>query len=394
MKNKENTIPKGWQIKTIDQVCYNLDNLRVPISKDKRIKGSIPYYGATGVLDYVAEYIFDEELLLIGEDGADWSRFAESAYLIKGKSWVNNHAHVLKCKKINQVYLKEYLNFKDLNLYITGGTRGKLTKGILSKIPVAVPTPEEQKKIAEILACVDEDIEKTDEIIKNMQKLKMGLMQELFTHGVGHIKFRKTKLGEIPEEWEIKNLKDISNKIGDGLHGTPEYSNKSNYYFINGNNISDKKINIYSETKCISLEEYELYKKELSNKSILLSINGTIGNVGFYNNEKVALGKSIAYINCNKDTSEEFIAYQLETDRVINSFMKGLTGTTIKNLSLATIRQTPVFIPNIKEQKKIAEILSAIDDKVDIYKQIKLKLTELKKGLMQDLLSGEVRVTN
>src|SRR3989338_8884172 len=126
-------IPKGWRAATVEDVCENLDNLRKPVTKSDREAGDIPYYGATGIVDYVKDYIFDEPLLLIGEDGADWSKFANTAYTVDGRSWVNNHAHVLRCTKADRVFLKEYLNYEDLNSFITGGTRGKLTKGVLSK---------------------------------------------------------------------------------------------------------------------------------------------------------------------------------------------------------------------------------------------------------------------
>lgn len=101
MKTKQiqKNIPKGWEPKTINDICENLDNLRKPVTKSERDPGSIPYYGATGIVDYVKDFIFNEKLLLVGEDGADWSKFADSSYIIEGKSWVNNHAHVLRCKK-------------------------------------------------------------------------------------------------------------------------------------------------------------------------------------------------------------------------------------------------------------------------------------------------------
>ncbi len=379
MKTKQiqKNIPKGWEPKTINDICENLDNLRKPVTKSERDPGSIPYYGATGIVDYVKDFIFNEKLLLVGEDGADWSKFADSSYIIEGKSWVNNHAHVLRCKKANIYFVKEFLNYNNLGNYITGTTRGKLNKQALMSLKLIFPPINEQKKIAEILETVDKEIEKTDEIIEKTEKLKKGLMQKLFEKKNG---------------WKEVSLKKVTEKIGDGLHGTPNYSFDSEFYFINGNNLSDRQINIYPETKRISEEEYLFHKKDLNKKSILLSINGTIGNIGFYNNEKVALGKSACYINCKKDIIKEFIAYQLESRRIVDYFTKSLTGTTIKNLSLTTIRQTPILKPSTEEQQKIAEILSAVDEKISFNKKLKEKLTQLKKGLMQDLLSGEVRV--
>ena len=174
----QQNIPSGWKTHIISDLCDSLDNRRIPITKSERISGGIPYYGATGVIDYVADYTFDEEILLIGEDGADWSPYANKAFVVKGKSWVNNHAHVLKCKNPStHEYLEQYLNWKNLDVYTTGGTRKKLNKEVLMNIPVCLPeSKNEQQKIAEILGTVDEDIAKTEVLIETTEKLKRGLM--------------------------------------------------------------------------------------------------------------------------------------------------------------------------------------------------------------------------
>ncbi|HWZ22248.1 MAG TPA: restriction endonuclease subunit S [Cytophagaceae bacterium] len=273
----------------------------------------------------------------------------------------------------------------------SGSTVLHLKTSNVPKFQFKLPIFPEQKKIADILSSVDEEIQKIDNTISETKKLKNGLMEDLFTKGVGHKKFKKTEYGYIPENWKVLELEKLCTKIGDGLHGTPRYLGGSEFYFINGNNISGRKITIYPGTKSISGEEYFLHKKDLTARSILLSINGTIGNIGFYNNEKVILGKSVAYINCDSSNNKEFIAYQLETRRITNYFSKSLTGTTINNLSLATIRQTPVFVPEIEEQLEIVKILSSIDLKLSLGEELKTRLTQLKKGLISDLLSGKVR---
>ena len=122
--------------------------------------------GATGQVGTIDKAIFNEELLILGEDGVQFFDPNKlKAYKISGPSWVNNHAHVLKCTNVNQTFLENYLNFHDLNPFISGGTRGKLTKGVLENINVVLPTEFEQKKIAQILGSVDDQISKTEEII-------------------------------------------------------------------------------------------------------------------------------------------------------------------------------------------------------------------------------------
>ena len=142
-----------WEIKRLGQVCENLDSQRKPITKKNRKKGNIPYYGATGIVDYVNNYIFNEKLLLLGEDGAKWNSGDECAFIINGKTWVNNHAHVLRPNR--SILLDEWLvynlNFQNLSPYISGMTVPKLNQGKMNEIEIPLPPLTEQKRIVTIL---------------------------------------------------------------------------------------------------------------------------------------------------------------------------------------------------------------------------------------------------
>ena len=185
--------------------------------------------------------------------------------------------------------------------------------------------------------------------------------------------------------WEKKKLSEISNKISDGIHSTPQYDENGEYYFINGNNLIDTKIKFDVNTKRINEAEYLKYNSELTSQTILISINGTIGNLAFYNDEKVVLGKSVCYINLRSKDDKLFVFYLLQTSSIINHFNKELTGSTIRNLSLTTIKNTKAFFPSYKEQEKIADFLSAIDQNIEAIAQ-QIELTEqFKKGLLQKM---------
>jgi type I restriction enzyme, S subunit len=138
-----------WPVKTIGDVCAVLDSLRKPITKRDRISGDYPYYGATGIVDYVGDYIFDERLVLVGEDGAKWDAGDRTAFIAEGKYWVNNHAHVLRCKPgvLVDSWLTHYLTMSDLNRYVSGLTVPKLNQGSLVSIAIPVPPLEEQERI-------------------------------------------------------------------------------------------------------------------------------------------------------------------------------------------------------------------------------------------------------
>lgn len=388
MSKLETIIPKGWQKKQIkDLLDYERPDKYIVESDRYTSTGKTPVLTANKsfILGYTDEDfgIYDNIPTIIFDDFTTDSKYVDFPFKIKSSA-----IKILKNKKDTDL---RFIFEKMKSITFPTGSHKRFYISQYQNMDIAIPPLSEQKKIAEILSTVDEKIQKTDEIIAATEKLKSGLMQELFTRGIGHTKFKKTKIGQIPEEWEVEELQSVTTKIGDGLHGTPKYSDVSEYYFINGNNISEREIKIYPETKKVSVEEHRVYKKELTDRSILLSINGTIGNVGFYKGEKVILGKSVAYINCDNKISKEFIAYQLETDRISKYFTKELTGTTIKNLSLGTIRRTPIFVPRAEEQQKITEILLSVDEKITISQKLKDKLTSLKRGLMQDLLTGKKR---
>ena len=149
--------PHGWDIGTIETIAANLDAKRVPITQSDREEGPYPYYGATGAVDSVSGYIFDERLLLVSEDGANLlARTYPIAFSIFGKTWVNNHAHVLKVQnEETQVFLEKLINMMDISEFITGSTQPKLTQKQLNQIPVMLPPMSLQRQFAEFVARVD-----------------------------------------------------------------------------------------------------------------------------------------------------------------------------------------------------------------------------------------------
>ena len=158
---------------------------------------------------------------------------------------------------------------------------------------------------------------------------------------------------EIPESWEWVRLESLVSVLGDGIHGTPKYDNTGGYYFINGNNLSNNKIVIKADTKKVNEKEYQTYKKDLNDKTILVSINGTIGNVGHYNGEPVILGKSACYYNLLDISIKSYITILMYTDYFLNYAVENATGSTIKNVSLAVMNDFMLPLPPIEEQNRI-----------------------------------------
>lgn len=165
---------------------------------------------------------------------------------------------------------------------------------------------------------------------------------------------------DIPETWKWVRLGEVVSNLGDGIHGTPEFDLNGNYFFINGNNLDNGNIVIKSDTKRISHTEYEKHKKPLNNNTILISINGTIGNYAFYNNEPIILGKSACYISLLKLIYKYYILYLFKTKFFYDYAVKEATQTTIKNVSLKAMRMLPIPLPPLAEQKRIVAKLEGI----------------------------------
>lgn len=203
---------------------------------------------------------------------------------------------------------------------------------------------------------------------------------------------------DIPENWCWCRLGEIVSILGDGIHGTPNYDISGNYYFVNGNNLNNGKIEIKPDTKKVNQSEYEKYKKELNNNTVFVSINGTLGNIAFYENEKIILGKSACYFNLIKNEMKIYIYWLIKTKYFLDYANEEATGTTIKNVSLAAMRNFPIPLPPLAEQKRI---VAAIENFMPLIEEYGKKETELKainekigaltkKAILQEAVQGKL----
>jgi restriction endonuclease, S subunit len=191
---------------------------------------------------------------------------------------------------------------------------------------------------------------------------------------------------EFSGEWDSERLENLTVSIGDGLHSTPVYCEQGDYCFINGNNIIDGKVSINEKTLRVTKEEAYKYNAALLKvDTILMSINGTIGNVALYNGENIMLGKSACYINPSSRIVREYLFHILSSPRIQAYFQGEVTGTTIKNLSLRTIRGSKILLPSNEEQKKIARLFSLVDERIATQNKIIEKLESLIKGIAQNV---------
>ncbi|MGF9875225.1 restriction endonuclease subunit S [Bacillus anthracis] len=253
----------------------------------------------------------------------------------------------------------------------------------------------EQEKIVYILSSVDEVIEKTEVIIRQIEKVKKGLMQQLFTKGIGHTKFKRTEVGEIPEEWNLVKLEDISNVTGGKRlpKGKQLVDYDTGYPYLrvsdmNQNGVSLSDIKYVPRESAPLIDRYRIYKGE-----IYISVAGTLGLIGQIPDELDGVNLTenadrISAIQCNS----KYLLYMLKSDLIQETIRKTQTSNAQPKLALTRIKQFLIPLPNENEQEKIVKILSTVDNKIFNEKRKLNQLHDLKKGLMQSLLTGKVRV--
>lgn len=383
----QKNIPKGWQRKQFENCVILPAKIKGLKNSEYKTIGKYPIFDQAK--DYISGYSDDQEFLnnnipaILFGDHTRILKYIKSPFVVG--------ADGTKVFWAREDIDATFLYYSLLNLEIPNTGYNRHFK-FLKDSEILLPSISEQKKIAEILGAVDEEIEKTDAIIAQTEKLKKGLMRELFTKGIGHKKFKKTKIGDIPEDWTAESLDDVCSKIIGG--GTPPRNIKEYWR----GDIPWVTVKDLSEKKFINDAQEYITTGGLSNSaanlippnSIITSTRMGIGR--FYINKKaVAINQDLKGLIV-KDTFDLDYIYYFLLSRSGYLESKG-TGTTVKGIKVEELKGLGVPVPTYSEQKKIGEIFTAVDEKIVINKNLKGKLNQLKKGLMSDLLSGKVRTS-
>jgi type I restriction enzyme, S subunit len=287
--------------------------------------------------------------------------------------------------KINLDFLIYWMESDSFQTLLNGHTRGAAIQNVasvkvLKELEIPLPPLAEQQKIAAILDAADSLRQKDQQLVERYTALSQSLFLEMFGDPVTN-----------PMGWEQLQLNSLVSKLGDGLHGTPEYSDDGEYFFINGNNLNHGVIEIYPETKKVPVSEFKKHKKELDDSTMLVSINGSIGKVAFYNGEPIILGKSACYFNIKESLINKLYLFNLiESPYFLNYAMGSATGSTIKNVSLKTMRELPVPLPPLTLQKRFAEHIQLIEAQKKQAQRSLEKSEALFNSLLQRAFTGEL----
>ena len=376
---------EGWEYKKLGEVCEILDSQRKPITKGKREPGAIPYYGATGCLDYVKDYIFDEKLVLLGEDGAKWGAGDNSAYIINGKSWVNNHAHALRPKRdlLIDELLVYYLNFSNLLPYITGVTVPKLNQEKMRSIEIPIGPLKEQQSIVDYL---DAAFAKIDAMKANAEKA-LNEAKALFQASL-------KEMLEPKEGWEEKKLKETA-KYRRGSFPQP-YGNKEWYDgegsmpFVQVAELQEDSFNLVPITKRLISKIAQPLSVFVPAGTVLVTLQGSIGKVAITDYDSY-VDRTIAIFQDYKIAVDKtFFAYQLKIRFEIERLKA--RGTTIKTITKEEFANFIINCPPLPEQQSIVATLDSLKSKVDRlqenYDKISQECDALKQALLREVVEG------
>ena len=363
-------------------------------SSDRR-GSEYPVFGSNGIVGYHNEYLVKAPGIIVGRKGSigevNWSDL---------DFWAIDTTYYIKLRNENislkwVYYLLSQKNLKNLNS--ATGIPG-LNRNDVYKVSCFCPPFEEQQKISSILSNVDELIQKTDQIIEQTQRLKKGLMQRLLTKGIGHTKFKKTELGDIPDEWNIKYLGDYVDIMSGEYFAYTEFSNEG-IPVLKIDNVAYG--NIDWTTRTFLPKEYLRSHNQLvlSEGDIVLALNRPITN----NEVKVGMvsiddSPSLLYQRVGKfkfktnNLNNQFFFMYLSSTIFKKILSKSLIGSDQPYVKTTELKRKKVAFPGLEEQKNISEILMSISKDIKIKQNQKNYLNYVKRGLMQQLLTGKIRV--
>ena len=374
-------IPKEWEVKRLGEICTFLDSQRIPIKDADRgkMQGKYPYYGASGIIDYVNDYIFDDDLILLGEDGANIiMRSTPLAFLVSGKVWINNHAHVLKTKSgFSRYYVCNYLESLSYDKYNTGTAQPKLNREVCEKIPVLLPPKKEQNRLSELFTTWDTAIEKQSELVEKLKLRKRALMQQLLTG--------KKRLPGFCGEWKEVKLGDVFDERNE--------TNRDDLPLLS---ITGDKGVIYqsdSDKRDISNDDKSKYKRICPNDIGYNTMRMWQGRSALSELEGI-VSPAYTIVTPRENVNVRFMAMLIQQPRVVYDFWthsQGLVSDTL-NCKYPDFCQVKVRIPTKQEQKAIASVLVKADKEIELAKEKLSSLKSQKRGLMQQLLTGKKRI--
>jgi type I restriction enzyme S subunit len=371
----------GWIETKLADAVEVLDRFRKPVNSTERQgrQGSIPYYGANGQAGWIDDSIFNEELVLLGEDAIDFADpTARKAYLISGPSWVNNHAHVLRAKpeKVYSYFLAESLNKVDYSQYVSFGTRSKLTQGSMNGIKVLLPPLPEQRRIVDLLSSIDTYIESIQLKLLCAVESRNAMLHELLTAD--------------GDDWIETTLGDVVTVVNGGTPSTKNekywggevlWVTTTELTAFDGQRIDSSKRTITQDG--LNSGPARMVRQGTT----LVGTTATIGTCAIAACNLTFNQQISGLIPDSNQLQDEYLFYWIQ---LIKPVLEGLSaGTSFKRISTSVLKTISIKYPPLPEQVKIVDFIESLDEVVSECKGVMLEAKDLRSALLADLLSGK-----
>jgi type I restriction enzyme S subunit len=383
-------IPAEWEVVQIGDVLSLEYGSGLP--DRERTHGPYPVVGSNGIIGYHSKAIVKGPGIVVGRKGS-----IGAVSWIDSDFWPIDTTFYVKIETSN-IFLKWLfyeLVYLNLGRFRLADVVPGLKRELVHSLKMPLPPFSEQQNIAEILSTVDEAIQKTDEVIAKSERLKKGLMQELLTKGIGHKEFKDTEIGKIPKDWELVKLSDIAEDIYYGITAKA-VENKTGLKMLRTTDIKDYTVDWNSLPFCeVTEKRGDIQRFLLKKGDLIIARAGTTGVSVLVEKdfEDVIFGSYLIKVRLSSKVHPKFMHYFCQSRLYWDHITSSQAGSTLKNISLPVLRSLNVPLPSsIEEQQKIAEILFAIDKKLEIERKEKANLEKIKQGLMDLLLTGKIRV--
>lgn len=375
----------GWTTKPLGELCDILDSRRKPVTKSDRIAGPYPYYGATGIQDFVNDFLFDEPLVLVGEDGAKWESGENTAFPIEGKCWVNNHAHVLRPirERLLDNWLIHFLNHSDLTEYVSGLTVPKLNQGSLREIRIPLAPIEEQRRIVTLL----------DEVFADIATAKANAEKNLQNARTLFISHLQSGYHQQGEGWTPARIADIAkHSLGKMLDKAKNRGDLKPY--LRNLNVRWFDFDL-SDVQEMKFTPEESGKYTAIKGDVLICEGGYPGRCAIWeDDEPIYFQKALHRVRFNNPLhSKWFVNYLYLMDQT-GDLKNHFSGTGIQHFTGEALAKFTLPIPPDKQIQQVLGKANQLEAEVvrleSIYRQKLTALDDLKKTLMHQAFSGQL----
>jgi type I restriction enzyme S subunit len=372
--------------KPLGDVATFLDNRRRPVKQSERKEGIFPYYGANGLQGTIDGFIFDEPLILLAEDGGHFDDPDRGiAYQISGKTWVNNHAHVLKPRNgdVDLTYLRRVLENYDIRPFINGSTRSKLTKAQAERIPIPLPPLDAQRRIAAILDQADTLRHKRKRALSLLDSLSQSIFLEMFG-----------SLSSNSNRWVSANITDACELIVDCVNRTaPVVDYPTPYKMLRTTNVRNGCVDVDS-VRYVTKETFERWNRRNIPRSgdVLLTREAPVGEVGMLaTDDQVFLGQRLMLYRPKQGvTTSEFLVWSFADKYLRDQFDRMGSGSTVKHLPLPACRAFEVRLPPIALQKQFSERISRLKQTKSSSVNHDMQISKVFSSLQSRAFSGQL----